>query len=226
MRVSSAPETSPRTGVSGCLLPKPYVFTGGPFENALTMSWPLGRGKNRGGRDPPPSKWLGPPRRAPIPVAEGDLGTHSPYRNADLCPPVGLPPGWESRRHPPPSPPAAPRGNTLQPLTRPLRLPFRGVHRGAAAPLSASAGMVIPAPPTALTPGRAPRQHPPASDKTTAGAAGTRGGCGGRRPSPPQTKPPAMRQRRTNLRFLPQLPHSPLRPFQPRHHPFLPQHRQ
>ena len=65
-----------------------------------------------------------------------------------------------------------------------------GVQRGAL-PFSASAGMTIPAPPTALIPGPAPRPHPSASDKTTASAAGTRGGRGGRRPSPPQNPTPS-----------------------------------
>jgi len=73
---------------------------------------------------------------------------------------------------------------------------FRGA-RGAVVPCRASAGMTIPAPPTALIPGRAPRLHPPASDKTTpVPPAPVRGVWGdGRTPSPHRLLPPAGVQR-------------------------------
>ena len=50
-RRPSPPQTKP----PGTAVPDP-VPPGGPSENAPTTSWPLGRGKNRGGRVPPPSK--------------------------------------------------------------------------------------------------------------------------------------------------------------------------
>jgi len=85
----SAHGVSGASAAPGDLPPRCRLSNGGPSENALTTSWPLGRGKNRGGRVPPPSKWLGPQGRHPG-QQNADLGTHSPYRNADLCPPVGF----------------------------------------------------------------------------------------------------------------------------------------
>ncbi len=81
----------------------------------------------------------------------------------------------------PPSRPATTRGDESEVVpptdfrpARQFRLLFlRGVHRGAAAPLSASAGRILPAPPTTLISGCAPQPHPPASDKTAASAART-----------------------------------------------------
>ncbi len=49
-RTGSPTKSSARHASAGCCSP------GGPSENAPTMSSPLGRGKNRGGRVPPPSK--------------------------------------------------------------------------------------------------------------------------------------------------------------------------
>ena len=61
---------------------------------------------------------------------------------------------------------------------------------GGSAPYPASAGMIIPAPPTAHIPGPA-RNAPGCSHcQYPAGPARSRGGCGGRRLSPPETKSP------------------------------------
>jgi len=98
-----------------------------------------------------------------FPCTRGSNGTAPSFR---------LPPGWQSRRHPPPTSPAPPCGNTLQPLTRPLRVPpapVRGVwgdgrtpssqhpiptggSKGAAPPFRLPPGWVIPAPPPSLHP--------------------------------------------------------------------------
>ena len=82
-------------------------------------------------------------RQTPLPGGAGDSvppqrlspGTHVPGTvpagvDRGRQPPVRLPPGWQSRRHPPPSSLAAPRGPTPQPLPRRLRVPQAPV-RGA-----------------------------------------------------------------------------------------------
>src|SRR4030042_971440 len=89
-----------------------------------------------------------------------------------------------------PQPSAPPHGNTLQPLTRQRPVAVSpGVHRGAVAPLSASAGMPNPAPPPAPPPPRAPPPRPLTSPLRVPPAPAGGVGGGGRaphRPSPPQ----------------------------------------
>ncbi len=157
-----------------------------------------------------------------VPFLRGSIGGSAPYPAS-----AGMGnPGATHRPHRR----ATPRGHTLQPLPRRLRVPpapARGswgtadkspslYPPGTAMPGAVSAGVDrgqrplsgfrpegnFRAPPTALILGRASRTHPPASDNTTASAAGTREGVwgdGGQVPQPLPARPAHRQQRQRRL---------------------------
>ena len=88
-------------------------------------------------------------------------------------PPIRLPPGGYSRRHPPPSSPAAPHSHTPPASDNTTVVAVPGGLAGGGAPCMASAGRILPAPPTTLIPGPTLQPHHPATDKTAASAART-----------------------------------------------------